>query len=234
MMELASDSPVTPDPVSSEPAWPVLSAIEVRVLGCLLEKASTTPEYYPLTLNALTNACNQKSNRDPVMSLTEEQVLNALDGLRYTHQLAALVHTAGSRVDKYKHTLATRVPVTPEQAAILCELFLRGPETVGELRTRASRLCPLRDLDQVQELLTQLAGHPDGPLVVKLAKEPGRRESRWMHLLAGPPGDLAVAPVSAPEEATNALDALRDEVEGLKQEVATLRAEIADFRRQFE
>ena len=104
----------------------VLSNEEIRVLGCLIEKEMATPEYYPLSMNALVNACNQKSNRDPVMSNSESDVVDALDGLRHAHRLAALVHTAGSRAEKFKHTLTVRIPANREQAAILCELFLRG------------------------------------------------------------------------------------------------------------
>ena len=216
----------------SAPAWPVLTPVEVRVLGCLIEKAATTPEYYPLTLNALVNACNQKSNRDPVMSLTDSDVAGALDSLRHTHRLAALVHTAGSRAEKFKHTLAERIPVDREQAAVLCELFLRGPETVGELRTRASRICPFERLEDVQKTLDALAHHPDGPLVVKLPREPGRREARWMHVLCSVPESGTVEPAAAP--APSAFSELEEEVRRLRVELDELKTAFAEWKRQFE
>jgi uncharacterized protein YceH (UPF0502 family) len=222
---IASDLPASP--------WPELSAIELRVLGCLLEKAMTTPDIYPLTLNALTNACNQKSNRDPVMTLGESDISRALDRLRHTHHLAALVHTAGSRTEKFKHTLSQVIPsITPDQAAILCELILRGPQTVGELRTRATRLTAFDDLAAVQTTLDLLANHSEAPLVVRLPREPGRREARWAHLLGGP-----VAAAAEPEPITSTppdAPALQEQIDQLKEEVAALRAELDSFRRQFD
>lgn len=235
------DEPVTQPEAAveanqAENAWPVLSRIQVRVLGCLMEKANTTPEYYPLTLNSLTTACNQKSNRDPLMSLSEADVMDALDGLRHTHRLVALVHTSGSRVEKYKHTISQVIELNPRQAAILCELLLRGPETVGELRTRASRLHPFSDLNEVQAILDELASHAGGALVVRLPREPGRRESRWMHVLAGVP---EAASADEPDEirlptAKGDVDALREEIGQIKAELESLRAEFARFRQQFE
>lgn len=235
MEHMHSEGANAPPPEPPAPVWPVLSKTQVRVLGCLMEKANTTPEYYPLTLNALTNACNQKSNRDPLMSLTESDVIDALDGLRHTHRLAALVHTAGSRVEKFKHTLSQVIELHPRQAAILCELLLRGPETVGELRTRASRLHPFHDLNEVQNMLDELAAHPGGPLVVRLPREPGRRESRWMHVLAGTPE--AAADEEPPDTAManpNELILLQQEVADLKTELVALKEEFARFRQQFE
>jgi uncharacterized protein len=225
----------TPDETVSAPmAWPTLKAIQVRVLGCLMEKAVTTPEYYPLTLNSLTNACNQKSNRDPLMSLSEDVVVQALDTLRHTHRLVALVHTAGSRTEKFKHTIGQIIPLNPPQAAVLCELFLRGPETVGELRTRASRLHPFQDLDEVQQILDALARHPGGALVVKLPREPGRREPRWMHLLAGQPEMEPEVAGEEPSVAPDAIAALQEEIRELRAECMQIRTEWEDFRRQFE
>lgn len=216
--------------------WPVLSKVQVRVLGCLMEKANTTPEYYPLTLNALTNACNQKSNRDPILSLSDADVMDALDGLRHTHQLAALVHTAGSRVEKFKHTVTQVIQLNPQQAAVLCELLLRGPETVGELRTRASRLHSFRDLNEVQTVLDELVAHPGGPLVVRLPRESGRRESRWMHVLAGTPEAKPdnEPRKTSPQVVTGESDALQEELKQIKAELETLKAEFVQFRRQFE
>ncbi len=220
------------------PTLPVLTPIEARVLGCLFEKAVTTPEYYPLTLNALTNACNQKSNRDPVMTLSSEAVEQALGGLRHTHRLAALVHTAGSRTEKFKHTLGARFAVDNRQAAVLCELLLRGPETVGELRTRASRLHPFERLDEVQQALNELAAYADGPLVVSLAREPGRREVRWMHRLCGTPESSAVeTTVSTPAEADDQSEEvrrLRADLDALRAEHDALKAAFNELKQQFE
>ena len=230
----------TGTPEASAVAWPVLSAVEIRVLGCLVEKAVTTPDVYPLTLNALTHACNQKSNRDPLMALDEADVVAALDALRHTYRLAALVHTAGSRVEKFKHTVSQVIALNPEQAAILCELLLRGPETVGELRTRAGRLHSFHDLDHVQHVLDAMAGHADGPLVVKLPREPGRREPRWMHLLAGPVDAAALQAEHAPPQAAPRApqaeehNELKATVRALREELDALKAEFAEFRRQFE
>lgn len=211
--------------------WPLLTPVQARILGCLIEKAITTPDQYPLTLNALVNACNQKSNRDPVMSLSESDVVLGLDGLRHDHRLAALVHTSGSRVEKYRHSISDVIKLNPEQAAILCELLLRGPETVGELRTRASRMHELRDLSHVQQLLDDLATHPGGRLVMKLPREPGRRESRWMHLLSGPVDVEAVTEPEAPS--TNTLQ-LQKEIDQLRAELESLKAEFAQFKQQFD
>lgn len=236
MNEIISQSgeAVEANPIDS--SWPVLSQAQARVLGCLMEKANTTPEYYPLTLNALTNACNQKSNRDPLMSLTESEVFDALDDLRHRHHLAALVHTAGSRVEKFKHTISEVIALDPKQAAILCELLLRGPETVGELRTRASRLHSFQDLNEVQGVLDELAAHTGGPLVVRLPREPGRRESRWMHVLTGTPEAApADEPVDVSSSATTVeLDTLREELNEIKTDLASLKTEFARFRQQFE
>lgn len=217
----------------AESAWPVLTAIQARVLGCLIEKAITTPDQYPLTLNALVNACNQKSNRDPVMSLSESDVVVGLDGLRHDHRLAALVHTSGSRVEKYRHSISDVIQLNHEQAAILCELLLRGPETVGELRTRASRMHELRDLNHVQQLLDELATHPGGRLVVKLPRERGRRESRWMHLLSGPV-DVEPVAAAAPETPSEHASQLQEEMAQLRAELEALKSEFAQFKQQFD
>ncbi len=222
-----------PDEQGAGSAWPVLSSVQARILGCLIEKAITTPDQYPLTLNALVNACNQKSNRDPVMSLSESDVVAGLDGLRHDHRLAALVHTSGSRVEKYRHSISDVIKLNPEQAAILCELLLRGPETVGELRTRASRMHELRDLNHVQQLLDELATHPGGRLVVKLPREPGRRESRWMHLLCGEV-DVESVVAAAPDTSMNDSSDLQQELAQLRAELESLKAEFAQFKQQFD
>lgn len=214
----------------------ILNAIEVRVLGSLAEKEMTTPEYYPLSLNALTNACNQKSNRDPVMALEEADVVRALDRLR---QLGLATQSAeGSRVPKYGHNLPGKVRLEPEELAILTELLLRGPQTVGELRARAERMHPFADLAAVEEVLNELMGR-EQPLAVKLPRQPGRKEHRYAHLLAGEAEGEEVP--ATPEAATLRVRAeneriavLEEEMAALRAEFAQLRQEMAEFTKQFE
>lgn len=214
-----------------------LNPVEARVLGCLIEKELATPEYYPLTLNALTNACNQKSNRDPLMALADADVVRALDSLRF--QRLAHQSAEGVRAAKYCHNLEGLLRLEPQELAILAELLLRGPQTVGELRGRAERMAPLEELGAVEALLTSLAERDD-PLVTRLPRQPGRKEQRYAHLLGGVPevGDDSTAP---PEPArlqvmaeNERLTALATEVAGLRAEVAELRAQLATFRAQFE
>ena len=192
-----ADTPVPvvaePLPVSAAPSWPVLSAIEARVLGALIEKELTTPDYYPLTLNALVAACNQKNNRDPVLQLDENSVLTATDTLR-EKKLLWLVTLAGNRVAKYRHAFLDVYHVPDASVALLAELLLRGPQTVAELRARAERMHPYADIAAVESLLQELASHREGPFVVRLAREPGRREPRTAQLLCGP--------LAAPEAAS--------------------------------
>jgi len=213
-----------------------LTPIEVRVLGCLIEKEIATPDHYPLTLNALVNACNQKSNRQPVMALDENTVMHTLDELRMTHQLAIEVTSTESRVAKYKHCLPNRWNFSPAKTAILCELFLRGSQTPGDLRSHASRLHPLVDRNEVEEILQGLAAREDGPFVVKLPREPGKREQRWAHLFSGEP-ELAIEQESPPETATNDngnIQALEIEVAALRQELDELKASFTEFKTAFE
>jgi uncharacterized protein YceH (UPF0502 family) len=209
-----------------------LSAAEARVIGCLIEKQITTPDQYPLSLNALTNACNQKSNREPVMDLAESDVQAVVDGLVRRYQ----VHEAGghgSRVAKYQHRFCNTeygsLRFSAQELAIVCELLLRGPQTPGELRSRASRLAPFADATQVEAALEALARREDGPFVVRLAREPGRRESRYAHLFSGEPlPEPAVpdwAPASAPATAPAA-----DRLAALEQRLAVLEAAVADLR----
>ena len=166
-----------------------LTAHEARVIGCLVEKQITTPDQYPLSLNALTNACNQKSNRDPVLDLDEQTVQRVLDDLSRKH-LVIEKSGFGSRVPKYQHVFCNTqfgsLKFTPQELAIVCELMLRGPQTPGELRGRASRMAPFTDVSEVETALDGLAQREDGPFVVKLAREPGRRESRYAQLFTGP------------------------------------------------
>jgi hypothetical protein len=214
-----------------------LNAIETRVLGCLIEKELATPEYYPLTLNALTNACNQKSNRDPLMVLEDADVVRALDSLRF--QRLAHQSAEGVRAAKYCHNLEGLLHLEPQELAILAELLLRGPQTVGELRGRAERMTPLKDLSAAEEVLTSLAER-ELPLVTLLPRQPGRKEPRYAHLLSGPPevsdeSNLPIEPARARVMAENErLAALEAEVATLREEVAAVRAQLETFRAQFE
>ena len=207
--------------------------IEIRVLGCLIEKSVTTPDYYPLTLNALTLACNQKSNRAPEMKLDEKSVVQALDQLRFEHHLVWHITVPGNRVAKYKHDLAERWQLTAPQLAVMCELMLRGPQTIGELRTRTERLHPFSTLEEVEATLQDLINQTDGALAVKLPREPGRKEPRYAHLLAGDvvPGITSTEP--PPEPARLLVQAEQERFARIEQEVAALKAEIEAVKTQF-
>lgn len=165
-----------------------LSPLEARVIGSLIEKQITTADQYPLSLNALVNACNQKSNRDPVLELDERTVQQTLDNLGRKH-LVVERSGFGSRVPKYQHRFCNTeygtLKFDPQELAIVCELLLRGPQTPGELRGRASRMAPFSDVSEVETALSRLSEREDGPFVVRLAREPGRRESRYTHLFCG-------------------------------------------------
>src|SRR5579863_10370141 len=167
---------------------PQLSALEARVIGSLIEKQITTPDQYPLSLNALMLACNQKSNRDPILELTERDLQGLVDGLARKH-LVLEKSGFGSRVPKYQqrfcNTEFSALQFTPQERAILCELLLRGPQTPGELRTRAGRMAEFTDVAQVEATLEQLAQHEAGARVVRLPREPGRRDARYAHLFSG-------------------------------------------------
>ena len=213
-----------------------LTENEVRVLGALIEKDSTTPEYYPLSLNALVNACNQKSNRDPVMQLNENAVRDALSGLQ-EHRLAGPAGGADSRVTKYEHRTQEVFNFTRGEVALLCVLLLRGPQTPGELRGRTERMHHFETLDDVQSALQKLMQRQP-PLAKVLPRQPGTKESRYVHLLAG---DVAVAEL--PQTTTAAsresgdgerIARLEEEVGALRREVAELRDQLERFRRQFE
>lgn len=219
-----------------------LSPNEARVLGALVEKEITTPDYYPMTLNALTAACNQKSNRDPVLALSEQDVVQAFDEAR-KKALARMVEAGASRVPKYRHRLAETLQLTPPQLAILCELFLRGAQTLGELRSRAERMHPFASLTEVEAVLTELssAEHPataaaGTPLVVRLPRQAGQKEARYTHLLCGIP--TAQEPfVSAPSQSNadaERLNALEEEISALKQELSALREDFYVLKRQLE
>jgi hypothetical protein len=211
----------------------VLDQVEVRVVGCLIEKEITTPEYYPLTLNALVNACNQKSNRDPVVTYDEDTVESAIDSLR-EKQFATVITGAGMRVPKYRQTLTETLNLGRREAALLCVLMVRGPETVRELRDRTERMHPFADLAEVESVLEHLGAREPDPLVVRLPRQPGTKEPRYAHLLAGaPPLTAAVeSPAAPPREGRVAM--LEEEVRLLREEVNSLKTQLAAFRSQFE
>lgn len=199
----------------------ILSTEEARVLGCLIEKQLTTPEYYPLSMNALKSGCNQKSNRDPVVSYNEDILEDALQGLR-EKRLAVLVHTADGRIPRFRHTLEQRLSLTAPEVAILCVLLLRGPQTPGELRGRTGRMHGFEDLGQVLAALDSLMHETRPPAVCKLPRESGRKEVRFAHLLSGVVEESAPAePEVAPRPA--ATPGLADRVTALEEQVEELR-----------
>ena len=216
---------------------PILNEVEARVLGALLEKEITTPDYYPLSLNALVNACNQKSNRDPVMNLDEDAVRNALRAL-HDNSLARSISAADSRVTKYEHRLQEAFNFDRREASIFCELLLRGPQTPGELRSRAERMHHFDDLGEVQSALQRLMSR-ESPLVKVLARQPGTKESRYIHLLSGDaepvtPASLREAPAVSGRESAEKVAQLESEVAELRREIAELKQQFAGFRKQFE
>ena len=204
----------------------VLNSVECRALGCLIEKQITTPEYYPLTLHALQAACNQKSNRDPVVEFDERTVARALEDLRSKH-LAWEVAVAGSRTPKYKHDLLSRFTLDPAEVSVLCELMLRGPQTAGELRARAGRMHAFADATAVEQTLQALMERADGALVARLPLSPGLREVRYAHLLCGEAPTAKVSElVVPPAPAMAAVRAENERLAILEQSVAQLRTEL--------
>ena len=207
----------------------ILTDIETRVLGSLIEKQVTTPEYYPLTLNALTLACNQKNNRYPVTSYTENQVSDGLESLREKN-LAYVFYGSTSRVPKYKHVMPEVLHLTAAETALMCVLMLRGPQTPGELRGNTSRLHEFAGLDEVEQTLAGLITHDPDPLVARLARQPGQKEVRFAHLLSG---EIRVEtlPEAAPLSHRQTLE---QKVEALTAEVESLKAQFEEFKKQFE
>ena len=210
----------------------MLTEPEVRVLGSLIEKEITTPEYYPLTLNALTIACNQKNNRNPVTAYTENEVEEALNGLREKN-LAYVFHGSTSRVPKFKHVAAEVLKLAPPELAVMCSLMLSGAQTVGEIRTRASRMHSFVDLEEVEETLRLLTTKEPDPMVVRLPRQAGQKEARFAQLLAGEPqvDQLATEEV-VPKTTRRAPDTER--VEKLEQQIEVLATQLEDLRVQFE
>jgi uncharacterized protein YceH (UPF0502 family) len=208
-----------------------LTLYETRVIGALIEKEITTPEQYPLSLNALINACNQKSNREPVLDMSEGIVQETVDELIKKHLISAQTGY-GSRVSKFQHRFCNTnfgvLKFSEQELGIVCALFLRGPQTPGELRTHTNRLCSFNDMQQVENTLKQLMEREDGPFVARLAREPGRRESRYMHLFSGDAPDLvAVESLSGDAVSfspnTERLAQLELRVDGLEQEIEQLK-----------
>jgi len=213
--------------VLSRPAFMTIlcTPVEARVLGSLVEKETSTPEYYPLSLNALVNACNQKNSREPVMHLEEDEIRDALRGLE-DQQLAGPARSADGRVTKYEHHLQEVFNFTRRETAVLCELLLRGPQTPGELRNRAERLCHFEEASEVLSVLQRLAER-EPALVVALPRQPGAREVRYTHLLCGEPA----MPAALPGEPASGCCA-PDRLTQLESEVAQLRQEINQMREQ--
>ncbi len=227
-------------PTSPLPIDPPLSAIEARVLGCLIEKELSTPDVYPLTLNALVNACNQRNNRAPVMSVGPAEVELALEGLRHK-QLATHFAGAEARVAKFKQRVDAVFPMETSARAMLGELLLRGAQTSAALRANAERMCAMPDAAEVEAILNELASRPAGALVRKLARQPGQKEARWAQLLAGEPTEAPAgerdateggAPqtmtvtIALPAEAEQRIKNLETEVAALREELRKLRAEL--------
>jgi uncharacterized protein len=214
----------------------LLNEIEARVLGALVEKDITTPDYYPLSLNALVNACNQKNNRDPVMNLGEDAVRDALNGLQ-EHGLAGPASGADSRVTKYEHRLQEAFNFSRGETAILCVLLLRGPQTPGELRGRTERMHQFEDLDAVQFSLQKMMQR-EPPLVMVLPRQPGTKESRYCHLLSE---QMATAEPSLPRTASSSgsspdqerVNRLEEVVHTLQKEVGEIKYQLAELRKQF-
>ncbi len=214
-----------------------LTTAETRVLGCLIEKERTTPENYPLSLNALVAACNQLTNREPITALGDREVEEALDALRQK-KLATVIFGAGSRVQKYRHILPDIYNFTPQETALLCVLLLRGPQTAGELRGRAERMAPFASLTDAENVLNAMAEGGE-PLVRLLAARPGQKERRYVQLLSGEPAEPADpdpiparSPAAHEPAAPSRLETVEKEVATLREELTELRANFEEFRRQ--
>ena len=205
-----------------------LTEVEARIVGALVEKQLTTPEYYPLTLNALTAACNQKTNREPVVSFDEETVTRSLENLREKN-LVYVFYGSTSRVPKYKHMLPQVFELEPSEVAVMCVLLLRGAQTLGELRERTGRLYEFSGIGEVNETLDSLMRR-DEPLVVRLERQAGQKEARFAHLLCGE----VAATVYTPKTSSVNTAAENERIEKLEQEIESLRGELNDFRQMFE
>lgn len=208
----------------------LLDPVEVRVLGSLLEKEATTPEYYPLSLNALVNACNQKSNREPVMELDEGDVRTALESLR--EKRLAVVISGGGRVLKYGQRISETLNMGRRELAVLCVLLLRGPQTLGEIKDRSARVYSFSDLSETELVLDKLAEWPGGTLVTKLPRQSGQKEARYAHLLAGEPVYEAPAEAGPVGAAPSRMSQMEEELAQVKAEVRELRRRLDDLESQ--
>lgn len=212
---------------------PLLDPVETRVLGALIEKEATTPEYYPLTMNALVNACNQKSNRWPVVDFEEPDVADAMLGLR--EKKFAVMVTGNGRVNKYSQRFSETLNLGRRELAVMCTLLLRGPQTLGEIKDRSERIYAFADLEEAERVLEKLAEWPDGPLAMKLARQPGQKESRFAHLLNGEPvleADHSDTGVAVP--AGSRVMRLEEEISDLRKCFRDLQTELLDIKRRFE
>ncbi|MEZ5362610.1 MAG: YceH family protein [Bryobacterales bacterium] len=219
-----------PSPVLTEGVQ--LTPEECRVLGCLVEKAITTPDYYPLTLNSLVSACNQKSSRDPVVEYGDADVLAAIDGLK-EKQLATRITSSDSRVPRFRQLMADALRLNQPQLVALTVLMLRGHQTVGEIRSRTGRMYEFESLQEVEETLQELSQREPHALIVQLPRRTGEKEARWAHLLCGEPEfdpSAESAPASSRAGRTEELEA---RVAALEEEIAALREEFQKFREQF-
>lgn len=203
-----------------------LSEHEARVLGCLIEKERSTPEYYPMTRNSLVAACNQKSNRAPVMAVTEADVEHALETLRYTHRLVAQVTLSGSRVVRFRHELLAHFKFSPEETAVLCELILRGTQTAGELRTHTKRMVDMDSPSTVKAVLDSLMHWGETAFVVRIPPSPGHREERYAHLFCGEPQYLENESGSG-ENVLTSTEYSDERFEALEKQVAAIDARLA-------
>jgi len=216
----------------------ILSDIEARILGCLVEKQVTTPEYYPLTLNALTLACNQKNNRSPVTNYSEDQVAQAVETLREKN-LIYVFYGSTSRVPKYKHVMPEVLHLSRGELAVLCVLMLRGPQTPGELRSHGGRLYEFSGLDEIEQILNQLITREPDPLVIRLSRQPGQKEVRFMHLLSGAVSEelissVEVAAMTPRRSGNDQISRLDQRVQDLEGIVEELRTQFGEFKKQFE
>jgi uncharacterized protein YceH (UPF0502 family) len=227
-------SSLAPDSTSSETLTsklPSLSLLDTRVLGVLVEKQHTVPDTYPLTLNALTSGCNQKTSRDPVMTWTEAEVQAALDHLK---TLSLIVESSGGRVMRYAHNVERVIDVPSQAVALLATMMLRGPQTIGELRINSDRMHRFADGSAIEAFLHELKDRNAGALVIELPRQPGARETRWMHLLSGEPAPEPASPIMqshAAEDATAMeIATLKEAVRRLERDLAAVKQEVANLR----
>lgn len=212
-----------------------LNEIEARIIGCLIEKENTTPDYYPLTLNALTNACNQKSNRNPVVDYDEQTVQQAIDSL-LSKDFVYLFYGSGSRTPKYKHLLSKVLELDHSETAVICVLLLRGAQTLGELNQRTSRIYEFSGLDEVHQTVDGLTKREE-PLLIPIPKQPGQKEARFAHLLSGDVDFEAVSseiPTRSSAAGNSRIGELEEKIAELESELGSFRDEFEEFKKQFE